>query len=459
MRRIFLLKGLGICFLILFSLQFATAISSDLRDAYQPRETAIGKLSGVILQPINSQQVKLMRNNVQIAFEYDIEKIGNDYYLWFIAPSTTNNYSLIIEDVVTIVNGQTTIVDYRKDFSVSGSTIEYNVKPGFVISSQDFELISNSYLDAQQSISVDFPSAREVNLNPGQNNIEFSIDEVVGTQFTTINFGRYALPAYLIGGAQNASQNNSAPLNNTTSNQNNSNNSSQNGTQGNFTNASQQNQTNGTVNNFTESGEIKFKFNPEFIRSVVLRGTEKSVYSFKIENEGERTIRNLFFDYDERVFEISPRENFVIPPNESFEFNLTLRNSNGSEMRDVILAFVGEQSAFMIVAVNFTLDEEEAETEYFENSSGALTGYYCSELNGKFCAGGEICSGQNVISLDGNCCVGGICEAEKKTSYSWIGYLIAAIIILILLIVYLKYKKTKSPGNPMQKISSGKMVP
>lgn len=428
--------------LILF--QTVGAVSSNLHDSYQPRETAIGKLTGTILQPISAGQVRLMRNNVQISFDYGIQKLGSDYYIWFVAPATVNNYSLIIEDVVTVVNGQTTVQDYRKDFSVIGEVVAYNVRPGIILSSQNFELVSNVYSDENQNIEVSFPSLRQIALNAGQNTVEFSIETIQGTQMISIQFGDYVVPAYLIGSSQNISQNGSSNNNSSENSQNSSQNSTTNST-------NQSNQSENSINR-TEDGEIKFKFNPELIVSKVLIG-ETTKYQFTILNDGEREIKNLFFDYDDRVFDISPKE-FTISPGRSEEFELQLRNASRNErIREVIIASLEGRSEFMIISVDFTLEEEEAKTDYIENKSGAITGFYCSELNGNSCKSAEICTGNNVLSLDGSCCVGGVCQAaENNSSYSWVGYLIAGIIVLVLVIVYRKYRKTKSDSNPIQKI-------
>ena len=187
------------------------AISSDLKETYSPGETAIVKLAGNILEPIFLSQIKIKRVNQAIGFEGDVTKIGNGYYIWFIAPSNSGNYTLLIEDVHTTSGGLPTIEDFSQKFNVAVTQIDYSVNPGAIFETDNFEIVVNLYEDFDKVINVDFPEVREVILNPGINYIDFSVAEIIGTQTRTINIGHYALPAYIVGKgiAENASENDS----------------------------------------------------------------------------------------------------------------------------------------------------------------------------------------------------------------------------------------------------------
>jgi len=82
----------------------------------------------------------------------------------------------------------------------------------------------------------------------------------------------------------------------------------------------------------------------------------------------------------------------------------------------------------------------------------------CSELAGSFCSNEEVCSGQNIVSLDGSCCVSGVCEepSEGGGFKAWIGWAIAFVIVIVLVVVYKKYKKAGTGGkSPLQKRVAG----
>lgn len=89
--------------------------------------------------------------------------------------------------------------------------------------------------------------------------------------------------------------------------------------------------------------------------------------------------------------------------------------------------------------------------------------YHCYEFPGKICAAGEVCSGESIVSLDGACCVDGDCGTSEDggSSYAWIGYLIAAVVVIGGIVIWVMYKKVKAEKNPLEKrvSSSEKKTP
>lgn len=532
---------MAILFCLLMSvvfLQGVDALSSTFSEIYAPGETMIGELGGEILQPISREQVKLKRGHVPISFEYDIKNLGGRYFVWLIAPQSENNYTLTIEDVVTIVDGQTQTIDFEIAFGVRGERIDYNIKPGLIFSSSDFDVTVTLFEDFGKEIAVDFPSERVINLNPGANEIDFSISDIVGTEFLMINLGRYSVPAYLIGGeppedfvcgdgeindsevcdGENLGGNDCITVGeyiggvlacsadclsfdtsqctieedmcdtehldlclNSDDCEN-----AEGYWYGDVCNFYEQGAEcdsehlglcsssenclneggywyNDACNGEQFSGGPKsFRFNPELIRSAILLSEGFPSYKFKIVNTGTGVIEDLYFDFDRTKFEISPSENFSIEAGESLEFDLMLKNFSanvGGEVRDVILAFSGSGvSEFLLLSLSFTVNEDEVFTEYVNEGSDAATAYYCSELAGSICSSGDECSGQEIVSLDGSCCISGVCEEPSSGVgfRAWMGWALAALIVLVLVIVYVRYKKAGKGGkSPLQKRVAG----
>jgi len=192
------MKKLVVCFavLILFA-QGAFAVSSDLLESYSPKETMIGKFSSDVLS-ISEESVRVLKDgHIEVAFEYGVQQLGNEYYIWLVAPQNPGSYTLEIQDVVAWSGGFPDWVTYEKVFSVSGDLVDYSINPGFIFASDDFEISAVVY-GGSQTISVDFPESREVNLVPGVNDIDFSIESILGVQFVTIAIGRYSVPVYVI---------------------------------------------------------------------------------------------------------------------------------------------------------------------------------------------------------------------------------------------------------------------
>jgi hypothetical protein len=117
------------------------------------------------------------------------------------------------------------------------------------------------------------------------------------------------------------------------------------------------------------------------------------------------------------------------------------------------------------VTVNKT-KEKEKEKLPTKNQSGQpfenFSLYTCEDLSGKICAVGEVCSGKEVLSKDGICCNIGECLKKEQTqsgSNAWMGYVIAALVIVMGVFLWIKYKGVKKEVNPLEKIIGKPMMP
>ena len=469
----------------------ALAVSLDIGESYNQKETIIGKLSGSILQNIKKEQVKLLRDHVPVAFEYDIKNIGGDHYIWLIAPQNQNNYTLVIEDIFEDTLNGPQVVDYQKSFLVNAELVDYNINPGFIFTANDFEIEARVFSGSDKQISVDFPEPKSLILKPGTNSVDFSIESVNGAQFKMISLGDYKIPAYILGqdssvcgdniieddevcecGVDGICGNsddklfgNSCVIKNFES--------------GNLTcsmdclsfnteqcvigeeNTGDSDGNESSENNRSESDESegggdgnseRFRIDPGLIRSTVLFSQEEIIYQFKIFNSGNETISDLIFDYDRNRFLITPEEDFDIEANESMEFELKVLNPDKGRVRGVIIADSEFESEYLLVSISFTDEEGEVSTEYIRENTGESSNYYCSELSGVICSGEEICGGDEISSLDGLCCLSSCQNPGSAGGKTWVGLLIAAIIITILGVIYFRYKKagTGASRGPLQ---------
>lgn len=375
-----------------------SAISSDLKAEYERGETIIAEINGNILEQISKEQVEFRRGHIAIPLEYDLRKLGEKYFLWAIAPNSENNYTIVIKDIVTSVSGNVEEIDFEQGFSVIGNSTDYFIKPGFVYASNDFSIDVFLNEDFDKTISVDFPSAREITLSSGNNKIEFSISSVNETGFRKINVGKYAVPLYVIAG-----------------------------------------------NEVIDDGEITLRINPISIVSVVL--IEETInYPFTIVNFGDDDISGVRIDYNKELFNIDAPENIEIKSKEAVSFNISLIEGagiEGNEINETIYIRVEDFVLELPVRISFTANESEVETPYLEEDEVL---YYCSELNGVVCLGGEICDSEEKTSIDGACCVGK-CAEEKKKSRAWISWVIVLVILIGIIFIFLKYRKSKGRGG------------
>ena len=395
MKKLCLLSA----FIIILSyLQFAGAITTDMKDSYSPGETMIVGLSGNILEQIPSENVVFKRGHVAVPLEYDIKKLGDKTYLWAIAPLSEDNYTLNINGVVTTVAGNVQKIDYEKNFTVAGKVADYSVKPGFVLAKDDFDLTIRLNEDFDKTISVSFPVEQNILLKPGDNKLRFSIANVTGTQFITAVIGRYSVPIYIISNKTAAAQ------------------------------------------IITPVLEII----PTYIQRII-SGLES--YKIKIRNTGSERIENIQIFYNKDLFSITPQsEGINIESNDSFFFTIVVNNL--TNIKEKIYINAPNVSIDLPVEINIT----ENATSPLENASkGADAGYYCSELSGVICSSDESCTGQTQTSIDGLCCIGKCAAKPKASSSAWWGYLLIVLVLTGIIYLYIKYKKAKPKKNLLEK--------
>jgi hypothetical protein len=305
--------------------QLAFAITTDIKTDYTRGETMIIRIYGNILEPIARGNIDVLRGGyVSVPVEYDIKKLGGNYYLWLIAPKSANNYTLIIKNIATTVQGVNKFVDYRANFSVSENITDYYVNPGFISSDRDFEIIAFLNEDMDKTIETNFQTADYFTLKPGENVLKFYIGDINSTGMMNVTVGRYILPAYII---------------------------------------------------------------------------------------------------------INKTEENVIAEVNKTKFDELVEILNRSEE-------------------NLSAGEQAADAQALEDYSR----YRCAEIPGKLCAADEQCSKKSVVTQDGACCVIGDCAgASSGSSYAWIGYLIAGLVIISAVFIWFKYKKTSAEKNPLQR--------
>src|SRR3989344_3927497 len=310
-------KSVMMVFCILVLSGFVSAISTDLKANYDRGETIIAEIKGNILEPITKEQVDFIRGHVSVPFDYDLKKLGEKYFLWASAPTNENNYTLVIKDIVTTENGKTTKINFEQNFSVAGNFSDYNIKPGFISTREDFSVDIYFNEDSENKINAGFPS-REIILKPGKNTIEFSIEEANETGLYMIEIGKYAFPAYIFVEEVNGRQIGKKPM---------------------------------------------LRFEPERIASIMLIG-EKSAYPFQIVNFGDWDVGDIEIDYDENIFSID-RETIGLKAKEGIELNASFIGDISEEMKikgisRIITARAGGYAFELPVVINFTEKQEEA---------------------------------------------------------------------------------------------------
>ncbi|MDP1695733.1 MAG: hypothetical protein Q8L29_02365 [archaeon] len=384
----------------LFLIINASAISVEMKESYERQETMLVKISGDIREPITSDNIVLKRGHVLVPLEYEVKRIGNDYYLWALSPLNENNYTLWINNVVTSVAGVVNKTNFAYNFTTTNVLTDYYIKPAVIYTNKDFEIRAYNNGDTSKEISVDFLESRNVILQPGDNKILFSIKDVIGTQTINFSIGKYSVKAYIIGKAE-----------------------SNDGTE---------------INISVNVSGIEIIFIPQKIKREVI-ANEEETYLISVLNDGD-DIESLSLEYDKNIFSISSELPSSLENGKRFEFNLSVKTDK--EIKEEITLKADDYT--FNLPIEITISELPA-----QNKSTVKGMFYCDELAGKICKGGEVCSIETITSLDGECCKGECAEESGSSSSLGIGYLIAALVLIGIIFIYYKYRKVKNEKNPL----------
>ncbi|HLF53980.1 MAG TPA: hypothetical protein VI544_02265 [Candidatus Nanoarchaeia archaeon] len=206
--------------------------------------------------------------------------------------------------------------------------------------------------------------------------------------------------------------------------------------------------------NFSVSGNLS----DYSIKPGVILAEKDFEIMVRLNEDNEKPITLKFIE--ETTFVLKPGENtlkFSIPEiNESALFNVSVGKysvptyviSNKTEATTLN----GTNASKIIDLTNLTDVEPETKEEEDAVNKERLK-YHCYEFPGKICGANQVCSGETIVSLDGSCCVNGDCAAEDSgvSSSAWIGYLIAAIVVIAGVFIWIRYKKVKKDENPLAK--------
>lgn len=388
--------------LIVLCLGMASGFTSDLKESYQPKETMIVGFSGIVEEPITASEIIFKRANVQVPVEYDVKKIGERYYLWAVAPENENNYTLIIKD------------RYEKTFAVSGNLSEYYVKPGMVVADKDFEV--KVYLNSDNGITIssDFPLGREIYLEPGENTVRFSHSKDKGGRIIALQLGKYILPVQLLG-------------------------------EGGYIPSNATNLTNQTIGASLSREVIVV---PSKIRAVVLEGGERA-YPFVLVNPGERSLENVYLNYDRNIFTIEPDARLNVGGNSTQSYNLMFDRKSNESINTTVNIRYGDKTLALRVEASFTSNPDNQHTTYTGGSSPLVS---CISLGGVVCGASQICLTQTVTSSDGPCCTDK-CQVVGGNSGggSWIGYIVALLVLAGIAGVWYWHSRKKPNTSMIQR--------
>jgi type II secretory pathway pseudopilin PulG len=394
---------MSLLILLVLSLVSVSALSIDMKDSFQKQETGLAKITGASY--LSSMQILFYRGNSEVALENGLVKIGETYYAWFVTPDKENNYSISLSDVQTLNGKQST----SKNFTVFNGTSSYYIKPGAISIDKSFSISLFSNNEVTQTISTNYPVSRNISMSPGSNQIDFQFNET-NNAIKSINLGIYVIPVYFI--VTDRSENVIV------------------------------NRTATSVSNLTNSIDVSPK-KIDRVESKIANLT----YTIQIINNGSSNISNLMIDYNSKVFKLSQSSIDFLPVNGSVNLNLSvISNNNLSEV-----LFVKKENYSLAIPIQIERVESNQSNNRSINVTSNLGLYDCVlELQGQQCLPEQSCTKNTSISRQGSCCLGSCYYPEKTGSSSWIGWLIAIIVLGIIGYLIWRYKMVAPVGNPIE---------
>jgi len=376
----------------------ASALTVETKPVYQPKETMIVEIAGNILEPILPESVIFKRNNVEVPVQYDVKNLGGRYFLYAILPQNENNYTFTLEEVATTVNGIPEIIDFSFDVFVFGNLTPYSIEPGFIITQEEtaaFNIFLNR--DFPETITSSQTEA-EIILQPGNNEISLSLSGLE-PDLHFISIGIYEIPVLIAGAG--------VPLSNLP---------------------------------LVRFVPVQFEATDIYVEGLS--------YEFIIVNEGTEPLHDVTLAYDDSHYLIEPSAFEIIGAGTSETLSLTVLSQ--SDIEDTVVLRAGSFESEMGVMIRFTEDEGQVITPPHQDQDfSEEQQYYCSQLSGRICTGGEVCSIATIESRDALFCCTGSCVSPDETGGSdlaVIGYLLAALIIVVGAAIAYKYytiKKTR----------------
>lgn len=444
-------------FILLFGIQFISAVQFDMKSNYSQGETLIAKVSGNFYTAIKNENVFLYRKDAQIRvpMEFYVGKIGNEYYVYGqLLGKSPDNYSLIIKDVkYATAMGKTSTDDIVQNFSVDESVADFSIRPGFiektkgnfsiyvknlrevdlVVSSVSEITVEGKEVEKSGLFSDLFGQHKEDNNKSTTYSVENSLSLLPGEEkemkFTLISFEEklktvalksantiYEIPVYFL------------------------------------------------ATEIPVIEEVRyFEFEDGVIRFYIpFNETKTEIVLLK--NKGQN-LTNIIIGVSssvQKIVSVLPQEIEAMQENESSEVKITIKMDN--ESVDSFIKNISEENRTYsgkieaIASENYSADISleivftKGNFAFVEKPKPKT----CLELGGKICdKTKEQCSG-NVTYAEDVCCLG-ICQEQKKSSVGkWVGWIIVIFVVLFLIWFFLKkYRGSKGEINLMN-VAKGK---
>jgi len=365
-------KGIILFLFLIMAFPLISAIDINMNSNISQGETVIASLSGNFLDPITNDNIYFYRGHVRSSFDYDVSKIGDNYYIYFqTANKVENNYSINISEVRYMIGSQVSSAQISKSFVIINETADFSINPGFVITDGNFSIKVQNLQPLPITIKLETEVnsgssegifgflfsgkkvSQSINLSSGEiKDLYIQLEDIYETTIRTITLStdniEYNIPCYVILESIVIPPEGNITINNQT-------------------------------NNMNQTGNESCSFFSK------LFGTCNST-TIQNNTQKNKTLTN----------ETSSNKSQI---NNTFN-NGTSKNNYSSNNTDYEIVKVGNKT---VAIKNGTI------------LNGSATSKTCVQIKGYVCSVGEICKNTTVYAKDAKCCVS-LCVKEEKAN-------------------------------------------
>lgn len=387
---------------LFLSLSLVSAVQINMNSNFSQGETLIAQVSGNFINGLQQQNVLLYNGHVRVSFIPYIQEFGSQYYIYGqLAGKPAGNYSLVLTGISYLQAGQVNNSDVTQNFTITNSSADFSVNPGFVETENNFSVSIENL--AANSISVSYflenslqNQSSIIQLNSGQtNSVSFSVnssgqDQLLYAVLETNNT-EYEIPVYV-------------PA--------------------------------------TQSQSFGIKIQPSAVNVpiTVNSGTTGYIYVYNL----GQSLTNVSLSESPTLlnYVLIPNGTLIIQGNSSIQIQVNITSGNETGVvKGQVTASSPNSTSSMSIVLNIS-------DSYIPPSSNSFSPFQtCSELQGQLCSANQTCSGQTQAAEDGLCCIG-TCQQQGNSSGTILIWVIVAIVILLIVLLLIKrYRKAKRPLN------------
>lgn len=402
MKKLILLLVLSL--MLIFPIVSAAEIQFlKSSDSFDSGETLLAKVSGNFFDMPTTDNIVFYRGHVEIPMNFNIEKFNDEYYIYsLLTGKTAGNYSVKIKNVRYYSGINLVDDDIIKNFSITGNTADFSVEPGFVSSSDNFQIQVQNLKSSQITINFNVPEGiitenNSVKIKSGEiKKINFFLISSESGTIKTIKFSsdslNYSLPVFL-------------------------------------------------TSNVTaeEKKEKRLDFQPKNVNLSLATGsdTKRIIY---IRNTGEAAIENITFFVSPvlgQYITISPDsiDNLDVNETEKIEISI-ISDIKEAIIEGQITAISENASDELTLVINFIAD-------YIPSEDESVIVPTCSDLKGTICQGNQECNGESENAKDGVCCLVQCQDIKKSSSGKIIGWGLIVLALVVLLWFFRRYKNVR----------------